>query len=218
MGECVLLAFTARDQWQAGIGDPTFMGWFTVAAYFVAAGLSWLAARVSRPGGLLSERRFWWGAVVCMLLLAINKQLDLQTWFTLTGKHLAQQTGWYAERRIVQAVFIFLIAGAGLVLALFIWALARRTVRQYRLALSGAIFLGCFILIRAASFHHVDQMLGWQLGWLRMNHLLECGGIFLVGLAALKTWHQADRRVTGGHDERTEARASAMKVRCRTGP
>jgi hypothetical protein len=187
MGEIVLLAFTANDRWQAGIGDPTFMGWFTVGAYFLTAGLCLVAARVSPLSGFLSERRFWWSLTVGLLLLGINKQLDLQTWFTLTGKHLAQQTGWYAERRIAQAIFIFLIAGAGVGLVLLLWGFARKRVRQYRLALSGTIFLGCFILIRAASFHHVDQMLGWQVGGLRMNHFLECGGIFLIALAALKT-------------------------------
>jgi len=187
MGEIVLLAFSANDRWQAGIGDPTFMGWFTVAAYFVTARLCLAAARISPPSGFLSERRFWWGLTVCLLLLAINKQLDLQTWFTLAGKRVAQQTGWYAERRAAQAIFIFLIATAGMGLVLLLWAFARKTVRHYRLALSGTIFLGCFILIRAASFHHVDQMLGWQVGWLRLNHILECGGIFLIALAALKT-------------------------------
>jgi hypothetical protein len=187
MGEIVLFAFTSNDRWQVGIGDPTFLGWFTVASYFVTAGLCLAAARVSQQVGFLSERRFWWGLTVCLLLLAINKQLDLQTWFTLAGKRLAQQTGWYADRRIAQAIFIFLIAVAGLTLALLLWAFARKTVRQYRLALSGTIFLGCFVLIRAASFHHVDQMLGWQVGWLRMNHILECGGIFLIALAAMKT-------------------------------
>jgi hypothetical protein len=190
MGDTVLLAFTANDHWQAGIGDPTFMGWFTVAAYLIAAGFCLAAARMSQPGRILSERHFWCGLTVCLLLLAINKQLDLQTWFTLTAKHLAQQTGWYAERRLAQAIFIFLIAVAGLGLMLVLWAFARKTVRQYRLALSGTVFLGCFILIRAASFHHVDQMLGWQFGWLRMNHILECGGIFLIVLAAFRTLRQ----------------------------
>ena len=183
----VLLAFTANDRWQAGIGDPTFMGWFTVALYFVTAGLCLATARVSQQVGFLSERRFWRGLTVCLLLLAINKQLDLQTWFTLTGKRLAQQTGWYDDRRIAQAIFISLIAVTGVAVVLLLWAFARKRVRQYRLALLGTIFLGCFILIRAASFHHVDQMLGWQIGWLRMNHILECGGISLIALGALKT-------------------------------
>lgn len=187
MGEIVLLAFTSNDRWQVGLGDPTFLGWFTVAAYFATAGLCLAAGRVSQQVGLLSERRFWWGLTVCLLLLAINKQLDLQTWFTLAGKRLAQQTGWYADRRMVQVIFVFLIAVAGMVLVLLLWAFARKTVRQYRLALSGAVFLGCFVLIRAASFHHVDQLLGWQIGFLRMNHILECGGIFLIALAAIKT-------------------------------
>jgi len=205
MGEHLLLAFTAKDHWEAGIGDPTFMGWFTFFAYLVAAALSLGAARISRRDGFLSERRFWSALTVCLVLLAINKQLDLQTWFTLTGKHLAQQTGWYAQRQTVQAAFVLVMAASALVLLLLISRLARKTVRQYRVALAGVIFLGCFIVIRAASFHHIDQMLGWQFGYLRMNHLLECGGIVLVALAAANTWR------AGKHHERLPEDHFALK-------
>ena len=52
------------------------------------------------------------------------------------------------------------------------------------LAITGAIFLVCFIVICAASFHHVDRMLGLQLGVLRLNVALELGGILAILLAA----------------------------------
>jgi hypothetical protein len=123
-----------------------------------------------------------------LVLLGINKQLDLQTWFTLFGKHLAQDEGWYGSRRVVQAIFIALVAVIGFGSLVLFWRLARGKVRHYRLALFGAVALGCFILIRAASFHYVDKMLGVQLSHIRLNFILEVGGIVCVGVAAFRSW------------------------------
>jgi hypothetical protein len=41
-----------------------------------------------------------------------------------------------------------------------------------------------FIVVRAISFHHVDVFLKSGIAGLRMNWLLELGGISLVGGAA----------------------------------
>ena len=41
----MFLAFTEADHWRPGIGDPTFMGWLTVVAYFTAVPLCWMAGR-----------------------------------------------------------------------------------------------------------------------------------------------------------------------------
>jgi hypothetical protein len=49
------------------------------------------------------------------------------------------------------------------------------------LALSGLIFLLSFVLIRAASFHHVDVLINQTALGLRWNWILELSGIGLVG-------------------------------------
>jgi hypothetical protein len=187
MRDCALLAFTENDHWRAGIGDPTVAGWITVAAYFLASFFCWKAARANLKQGSNREATFWFLFTAFLLLLGINKQLDLQTWFTLFGKHLAQDEGWYGSRRIVQAIFIALVAFIGFGSLLLFWRLARGKIRHYRLALFGAISLGCFIVIRAASFHYVDKMLGVRLSYLRLNFILEVGGIICVGIAAFKS-------------------------------
>ncbi len=103
--------------WSPKIGDPTVMGWVTVAAYFLAAWLSYRAYRAAHedvephPG----VRRLWALLTGALVLLGINKQLDLQTAFTETGRWLAHSQGWYDDRRPVQAVFIalFCLLGGG---------------------------------------------------------------------------------------------------------
>src|SRR5579862_622210 len=108
MTQVIPLAFTADDHWEPGIGDPTVIGWVTVAAYFLAACLSfraaWRSPRARR--GWSGPRLFWGLFTVALVLLGINKQLDLQTWFTLFFKQVALHEGWYERRRPVQAAFI----------------------------------------------------------------------------------------------------------------
>lgn len=158
-----LLAFTAEDHWEPGIGDPTVVGWVTVVAYFVAALLCWRCARAYRQTDgkpSMGACTFWSIFTVVLVLLGINKQLDLQTWLTLFGKHLAIDEGWYEQRRTFQAAFIGAVALGGAVSLVGLRLLLVHATRPMRVALLGGVFLTCFVVIRAASFHHVDQMLG----------------------------------------------------------
>jgi hypothetical protein len=175
-----ILAVVIDRKWQLGIGDPTFFGWFTVVAYLVTAGLCVLCAKQAaiapkrydldddlddldiyiprqRPSQL---RWLWWGLGIILLILAINKQLDLQTWFTYTARDLAKADGWYAQRRMYQLAFIIAIA---LTISLFLAILAiaiKDYWHQVWLAIIGLGLLGSFIVIRAVSFHHIDVLLG----------------------------------------------------------
>ncbi|HKQ40183.1 MAG TPA: hypothetical protein VJ063_19075 [Verrucomicrobiae bacterium] len=171
--------------WEPGIGDPTFIGWFTVVAYLVAALLCWIDAMRTRVG----DRRayvFWLTFAAFMVALGINKQLDLQSLFTVVFKQFAKSTGWYEDRRVFQAIFIAVMAFFGLAFAALAWVWTSRTLPEHRVALLGGIFLVSFIVIRAASFHHIDQILGKELAFFRINHVLELGGIACVALGALK--------------------------------
>jgi hypothetical protein len=190
-----MFAFTDADRWVPGIGDPTFMGWLTVVAYF-AAFLLCLRVRLlctSENTGP-AQRSFWTGMVILLFALGVNKQLDLQTWFTLTLKRMAKSEGWYEYRRYFQAAFIAAIVLGGVSFVGFINWFARRKMPENKPVILGTAFLICFIIIRAASFHHVDQMLGFAPAGMRLNWVLELGGIAAVGYGAwqaLKSFRRA---------------------------
>lgn len=171
-------------RWRPEIGDPSFAGWFTAVAYAVGAVLAFSAARPG-PG---NDRRstFFWGCVgLLMTLLAVNKQLDLQTLLTEMGRQIAQYQGWMEQRRTVQlwftAGFSTLAAAVFLGFAVFM----RNRFRRFLLAFIGLFFLLVFIVIRAAGIHHVDQILHFRIFHLRMNWILELTGIFFVQAAAV---------------------------------
>ena len=53
-------------------------------------------------------------------------------------------------------------------------------------ALLGLGFVCLFVLVRAASFHHVDILLGTWIFGVKMNWLLELPGPILVAVVAMR--------------------------------
>lgn len=175
-------------RWTPGIGDPSLMGWATVALYFAAAAAAWLA----RPSSATPVQRwFWTGLSAALIILGVNKELDLQTLFTSVGRCLALAEGWYGERRQVQAAFVaaLAVAGAGGV-GWALWRL-RRAPPGLRIALVGAGLLVIFVLMRASSFHHMDIFINTRLAGLRMNWIVEIGALGVIIAGAWRA--RADR-------------------------
>jgi hypothetical protein len=189
MLELIVLAEVVDGRWRPGIGDPTFLGWVTVAAYLVAALASFRAAwREPRSKDLSPARPATFWLVLCGLLLAlaINKQLDLQSLLTQIARDLLRSLDLYRERRMLQVGFIAIVAlacaGAA---AAFFWA-ARRMLPGRWLALLGTTFILGFVVVRAASFHHVDAFLAARIGGMKWNWLLELTGIIAVAISAFR--------------------------------
>ena len=155
------------------------MGAVTVAAYFLAAIAAALAAARSP-----TDTRFWSFTTVLLVLLGINKQIDFQSLFTIVARHLAQSEHWYAQRREYQLVFILALLALSAIVAIFIVIRMRRARPPVRIAAVGIVLLLVFIVIRAASFHHVDALLTGRLGRWRLNWIFELGGIALIGIPA----------------------------------
>jgi hypothetical protein len=167
-------------RWSPGIGDPTVLGWFTVVLYALG---TWECYRVmTTHSGLLrpGERVLWRILVYGLLALGINKQLDLQTALTEIGRIFAAKQGWYERRSEVQRLFIYSIATFA-TLAVFAMAFfARKAPPATLLALAGSICLLSFVVIRAASFHHFDLFIDSDIFGVKMNSILEMGGICII--------------------------------------
>lgn len=172
-------------------GDPGIVPWIITLVYFVAAGLCIWAGRAEKARSIGRARRwhapaFWFVLGGLLIALGFNKQLDLQSDLTQVGREMARSEGWYEHRRVIQAIFVVLFAaGAVAAVAGAIWFL-RDLWTRYRLAFVGIIYLCAFVIIRAASFHHIDTLLYHTgLGGL-VNTTLELGGNVLIAVAA---WH-----------------------------
>lgn len=171
-------------QWPPTIGDPSFMGWFTVVSYFACAVLSTILALTNQS----TDRKsfFFWSTIsLLMILLGINKQLDLQSLFTEIGRQIARAQGWMDHRRIVQFWFIVAFGTTAIAAFLSFTRIRADLFRRFMLAFTGLFFLLCFIVIRAAGFHHFDETLGFRLFGAKMNWLLELTGIYSIVVAGL---------------------------------
>ena len=166
--------------WSPQIGDPTLWGWLTVVNYFGAFFFASCATRVD-----WRHANFWIFVSLAMMALGINKQLDLQGLLTAVGREVAFQHDWYNDRRIFQKWFIELIAaGAMAILAVLIFT-GRKAGKPVLLATAGITLTTSFVIARAASFHHMDELLSLTFVALKMNHILENTGIVLVMAGAI---------------------------------
>lgn len=121
-----------------------------------------------------------------MLMLAVNKQLDLQMWFWQTGRYYAKSHNLYDQRKVLQIGSMAVITLGACAIFWYFRRLTRGSYAEYALALVGVLFTLCFVIIRAGSLHHIDLILGWHLGMVRINWILENGGILMVGVAAAR--------------------------------
>ncbi len=175
-------------RWELKTGDPTLLGWVTVVAYLLAAGLcarvAWRAGELF-PKPVKVHRLIWTLLALGALFLGVNKQLDLQTWMTNVLRSLAYEQGWYEQRDGLQSLFIFAFAlGALGLIAALAWLL-RRTWRRYWLLLLGILFLARFIMVRAAGFFGVRlPELSRFTGGIRINGILEILGAVCIAAAA----------------------------------
>ena len=188
----IFLSITAEGRWRPSLGDPSVVGFITVFAYLCAALLAVQAAFSARRRLLASSGpaqaqvlfRFWLAIAALLLLLGVNKQLDFQTLLIQWLRDLALAQGWYEKRRVYQVAFILAIFAAivsGCALLLFS---LRRVVRHVWLGIVGIGLLAGFVLIRAASFHHVDLWL--KQGAVPLNGALELFCIAVLALGALR--------------------------------
>ncbi len=185
------------ERWTPGIGDPSFMGWLTVFAYFGAALVCMRASRVQRD-----DQVIWRLLGFALVLLGINKQLDLQSWVTQTGRDLARAQDWYSMRRMLQQGFVLFVGVASAAAAAVAFWLTRRRRGVVHIALAGFALLLAFILIRASSFHHIDFFISTRFLGARFNWIMELGGIAIIAMAASRARRRRrTRRHRGGTTE-----------------
>ena len=157
------------------------------ATYFIVSLLYLKAAFITKNDK--SIKIFWFSLTFFLVFLGLNKQLDLQTLFTLIGRNLAIEQGWYESRRIIQIgfiVFIGLIGTSGLI---FLFNKYKSTTFEIKIVLTGCIILFSFILIRASSFHHMDIFINTRLASVKMNWLFELGGLAIIGFGGLQYFY-----------------------------
>lgn len=185
-----------NNHWVPSIGDPTIIGWVTVAIYFIVAVICLKAAFTSKLDGNQNKsnqeksiKTFWLFLTFFLIALGINKQLDLQSLLTQIGKDLAIAQGWYKDRRVVQMGFIILIGLLGVTGSAILLKIYWNANTAIKIAFTGSVILFVFILMRASSFHHMDIFINMKLAGMRMNGILELGGLAIIGTGGFRYFY-----------------------------
>jgi hypothetical protein len=90
------------------------------------------------------------------------------------------------QRRAVQFSFIVIFATASITAFVWLTVKFRDVLKRFLLAFSGLFFLLGFIIIRATSFHHVEEVLDFRPVGVRMNWIFELTGIYMILAAGFR--------------------------------
>jgi hypothetical protein len=180
--------------WHPQLDNPNFLGWLVVVFYLVAAfACGWIALK---SGKVVSEgSSLWWVLAVVLLFLGINKQLNLQTLLIVMGRRAALAGGWYRHRRFAQGVFCVVLALLGLGFLAFFISSAKRFIERNRLAFTGVVVLLIFVILRALTINHANELVGVDLKDSHWAWILELSGSTLIALsaaAAIKSSNRGD--------------------------
>ena len=144
------------------------------AACFV---LRVLLFRKCRRNSARNEASFWAAVGGVMLLLAIDKQMQAQLWFSQVGRTLIREQGLYDDRRVYQGAFV-MIAGATALIAIGALRLLAIRRRWPVWPLVATAFL--------VSYNQVDQLVNLPLPGARLNLVIELPGVLVISIAALR--------------------------------
>jgi hypothetical protein len=187
--QIVLIDTFERGYWLADIGDRTVIGWGITVCYLLAGGLCFYCT------GYMDSRRvlpisqifawFWCFMGVALILLGINKQVDIQMLLADFGRAYTKHHGLYVQRSILQNRVLALGACVGLACAQAIGYRMRGGPKSIWLALWGLLFLGATVLVHLVSLHRIEHALALSVAGLSVGEGLEILAIGWIALSAL---------------------------------
>ncbi|MCU0910291.1 MAG: hypothetical protein MUE98_02775 [Rhodobacteraceae bacterium] len=156
------------------------------AGYALAAAAALAAAVLPLPRRhRLRERVFWIGLALAMVLLGLNKQLDLQTALTDITRCVAIAEGWYDRRAGLQRGAVAAVAAGALAVAALLLIWLAPILRRTAVPALGFVLLMGFIVLRAMSFHKIDALLGTPVLATRAHRLIELAALALIVLGTV---------------------------------
>lgn len=183
------------------LNDHSFFGWMTVLLYFIAS------IRTGYKTKLTIKNKencyFWLSLTVLLIFLGFNKQLDLQSNLTEWLRTSAKAHGWYEQRRGYQLLFISIMGLAIPILLISLRMFLYHSWQRYKIAWLGIVLLLIFVMIRAASFHHVDIVFYQTIGSLRYYQALE---MMAIGLIIIGTFFE-NKKISAALDALSTAGA-----------
>lgn len=132
-----------------------------------------------------SSPSFYFGIAAVFVALAVNEQLNLLSKLTRLFSFLAWKQDWYGARQLIQVIWILAVLVASMLTLISSRRLSRELLSSKLVILDGVVFLLAVIVIHSISLHYLDRFFDIRLGFLKMYHLFELGGISIVVMGVL---------------------------------
>jgi hypothetical protein len=182
----------ADNGWRFGLNDSYVSGYVICASYIAVSVLCLYTGFSSKRLVTCGEKKkvilLWGGLALTMLMLGINKQLDLQTLLIAVGRILFKSLGLLEIRREVQAVFAVIFAMVSAVSFLGITWILRTQLLNNKYVFYGIFLISSFIVMRALSINHIE-LTPVSLPFIARMHLgtiHEIAGIGCIGYGAIR--------------------------------
>jgi hypothetical protein len=131
---------------------------------------------------------------IVLVLMVINRIFDLDIRWVEAYRELAKTHGWYGQRYMIQIFSIAFIAVVGTIFFISSKFGTSNGLLRYQHIFRGTILLMTFIVIRAISYHVVDQILNLQIKKYQISSILELGFVYLIGLLLFNSLFLAKNR------------------------
>ena len=122
---------------------------------------------------VLYHRLIFTGIAAVLVILLISRFFNINDLITNETRMLAKNENWYNERRPLQMLFVCMIFISAIMLFLIMEKKSGIIWKLYSMFFTGIILLTGFIVISAASYHPVDQLLRKQLVGIRYSRIIE---------------------------------------------
>jgi hypothetical protein len=134
---------------------------------------------------IILSRLVWLSIAIIFILMAINRVFNIDIRLTEAFRKIAKTRGWYDQRYPIQIFFVAGITAIGIIFLILVVPKITVGMSHYRLILLMVTFLAAFIILRAISYHPVDQIVNLQIDRYRIGSILESGCIGFIGVLLL---------------------------------
>ncbi len=166
-------------------GDATRIGYGLTVLYVVASAL-FLRAALSRGPWQPQERLIWLICTAILVLMTLNKQMDLQRTVVWAGRCVASKEGWLDQSLEVETKFGHLVLLAVVALTMTLGWVCRTVLRD-----NGPLFLGMvlilgFVTLQIARFDQLVGTMSHVFPSYRLHRILEGVALGVLIWAALR--------------------------------
>ena len=173
-------------------GDATRIGYGLTVLYVLATGL-FLRALLSRGDWLPRERLIWLICTLLLVLMTLNKQLDLQRTVIWAGRCLANKEGWIDQSFDVEMKYGHMVLLAVVALTIGLGWLCRTVLQANGPLFLGMVLLLGFITLQIARFDQLLGATGHLFPTYRLHRILEAlalGVLIWAALVKRPLWHR----------------------------